>query len=87
MPPVIRGNRTLAVRITDITTRTHMTAAVKTLSFFEFTHGPRTSLSLHRSKRKTVALGQQHAGQRLHALGQQPERHAGGQHQRRLPPP
>lgn len=51
------GYRTEAGRITNSMTSTPTAAAVKALAFGPLTHGPRTCLSLHSSKRNTLADG------------------------------
>jgi hypothetical protein len=51
------GNSTDAVKITDSITRTAITAPVNRFKPRVLAHGPTTSLSLHKSSRKTVALG------------------------------
>ncbi len=56
-PAVMRGKRTEAVRMIERVTSTPTTAAVKALVFGPFTQGPRTSLSLQSSSRKTEAEG------------------------------
>ena len=50
-------NTTEIIRIADSMTRTPITTVARTLVGVLFTHGPRTSLSLHSSSKKTVALG------------------------------
>ena len=60
------GNTVVVIKMSDSTNRTETMNVDRTLSQGRFTHGPSTALSLHSRSRKTVALGQQDPGQRLH---------------------
>ena len=80
---MIAGKSTDAVRMIDSITSAAMTAPVKRFSQRPFTQGPSTALSLQSSSRKTVALGRSTPASVCTALGEQPERRAGGQHDRR----
>ena len=51
------GNTVVVIKMSDNTNRTETMNVDTTLSQGRLTHGPSTALSLHSSRRKTVALG------------------------------
>ncbi len=74
------GKTVVITRISDSMTRTARISVARTLSQSRLTQGPSTALSLQSRSRKTLALGQQHAGERLHRGGDQAERRPGNEH-------